>query len=114
MILSKMKNICILLVLNQLEWTLSFSGSCSKAECSLGDWSEWEGKVEHGRCGTQKRRRVYTKETVYEQHDKQCPSLPQNCLAPVEESRAMCKETLIGHYNNSYKRLDVKSRVRCS
>ncbi|CAH3179044.1 unnamed protein product [Porites lobata] len=64
--------------------------SCSKAECSLGDWSEWEGKVEQGRCGTQKRRRVYTKETVYEQHDKQCPSLPQNCLAPVEESRAMC------------------------
>ena len=96
MILTKMKNICSLLVLNQLEWTWSFSGSCSKAECSLGDWSNWEGKVEQGRCGTQKRRRVYTKETVYEQHEKQCPSLPQNCLAPVEESRAMCKETLIG------------------
>ena len=96
MILTKMKSICTLLVLNQLEWTLSSSGSCSKAECSLGDWSKWEGKVEQGRCGTQKRRRVYTKETVYQQHEKQCPGLPQNCPAPVEESRAMCKETLIG------------------
>ena len=96
MILAKMKNICTLLVLNQLEWALSFSGSCSKAQCSLGDWSEWEGKVKQGSCGTQKRKRVYKKKTVYEQHGKQCPSLPQNCRAPLEESRAMCKETLIG------------------
>jgi len=65
--------------------------SCSKADCTLqGDWGEWEGYVEEGTCTEQKRRREYTKTVVYEQHIKECPSLPQECPAAHEETRAMC------------------------
>ena len=77
------------LLLNECD--LVFAGSCSKAECSLEDWGEWEGAIEEGTCVEQKRRREYSKATVYEQHIKECPSLPQECPAAPEESRTMCK-----------------------
>ena len=70
-----------------------FTGSCSKADCTLqGDWGEWEGYVEEGTCTEQKRTREYTKTVVYEQHIKECPGLPQECPAAHEETRAMCKQ----------------------
>ena len=79
-----------------LPWLLNqrcfvLAGSCSKAECTLGDWGEWEGTVEEGNCTEQKRRREYRKRVIFEQHMKACPSLPQECPTAPEETRTMCK-----------------------
>ena len=68
-----------------------FAGSCSKADCTLGDWSEWEGAVEEGTCAEQRRTRGYTIFVVYELHLDKCPTLPQGCPKPNEQKRIMCK-----------------------
>ncbi|KAL9979967.1 hypothetical protein ACROYT_G008494 [Oculina patagonica] len=64
--------------------------SCSKADCTLKDWSEWEGAVEKGTCTEQKRTREYTKSVVHEYHVDECPSLPQECPQAIKQTRAMC------------------------
>lgn len=64
--------------------------SCSKADCTLGDWSEWEGAVEEETCAEQRRTRGYTISVVYELHLDKCPTLPQECPKPNEEKRIMC------------------------
>lgn len=57
----------------------------------MEDWSEWKGSVEEGTCGQQKRTREYVKSVVYESHVSECPSLPQECPQPREETRAICR-----------------------
>lgn len=77
--------------LQELSVVHIFAGSCSKADCTMEDWSEWEGSVEEGTCAGQKRTRGYTMFIDYESHLDECPSLPQECPKANEQTRAMCK-----------------------
>ncbi|KAJ7387554.1 hypothetical protein OS493_000885 [Desmophyllum pertusum] len=64
---------------------------CSKADCTLEDWGEWEGAAKEGTCTEQKRTREYTKSVIYESHTKECPNLPQQCPPEANnETRTMC------------------------
>lgn len=65
--------------------------NCSRAECTLTDWGEWEGSPEEGNCVEQKRRRSYTETVLYELHSEKCPKIPQECPADHVENRTMCK-----------------------
>ena len=82
---------CCFYFLQRIKRGSHCAGSCSKADCTLGDWSEWEGATEEDTCAEQRRTRGYTISVVYELHLDKCSILPQECPKPNEEKRVMCK-----------------------